>query len=166
MFMHRFPLRLAALAALVLCGSAALAERYTLPLFVTSTTAGASQGVLRILNDTEESGSVEIYAIVDAGTRTGPATVTLNAWTAVEFDAADLASGNPMKGLSTGLGTLSGDVRLEIETELQVVPSAYVRAADGTLSAMHDTVRAGVVAAGAVTGTWCRSSIPRPMSRR
>ena len=148
MFMNRFPLRLAALAALVLCGSAALAERYTLPLFVTSTTAGASQGVLRILNDTEESGSVEIYAIVDAGTRTGPATVTLNAWTAVEFDAADLASGNPMKGLSTGLGTLSGDVRLEIETELQVVPSAYVRAADGTLSAMHDTVRAGVVAAG------------------
>ena len=148
MFMNRFPLRLAALAALVLCGSAALAERYTLPLFVTSTTAGATQGVLRILNDTEESGSVEIYAIVDAGTRTGPATVTLNAWTAVEFDAADLASGNPMKGLSTGLGALSGDVRLEIETELQIVPSAYVRAADGTLSAMHDTVRAGVVAGG------------------
>ena len=146
--MHRFPLRFAALAALVLWGSAALAERYTLPLFVASTAAGVTQGVLRILNDTEESGSVEIHAIDDAGTRFGPATFTLNAWTAVEFDASELASGNAMKGLSMGVGTLSGDVRLEIQTELQIVPSAYVRAADGTLSAMHDTVRAGVAAGG------------------
>ena len=146
--MHRFPLRMAALAALVLLDSPALAERYTLPLFVTSTTAGATQGVLRILNDTGESGSVEIHAIDDAGTPFGPATFTLNAWTAVEFDASELASGNAMKGLSTGIGSLSGDVRLVIETELRIVPSAYVRAADGTLSAMHDTVRAGVAAGG------------------
>ena len=146
--LKRFSLRIAALAALALWGSAALAEHYTLPLFVTSTTAGTTQGVLRLLNDTGESGSVEIYAIDDAGTRTGPATFTLNAWTAVEFDASELASGNAMKGLSEGLGTLSGDVRLAIETELQIVPSAYVRAADGTLSAMHDTVRASVAAGG------------------
>ena len=132
----------------MLWGSAALAEHYTLPLFVTSTTAGTTQGVLRLLNDTGESGSVEIHAIDDAGTRTGPATFTLNAWTAVEFDASELASGNAMKGLSEGLGTLSGDVRLAIETELQIVPSAYVRAGDGTLSAMHDTVRASVAAGG------------------
>ena len=145
---HRFPLRFAALAALALWGSAALAEHYMLPLFVTSTTAGTTQGVLRLLNDTGESGSVEIHAIDDAGTRTGPATFTLNAWTAMEFDASELASGNAMKGLSEGLGTLSGDVRLAIETELQIVPSAYVRAADGTLSAMHDTVRASVAAGG------------------
>ena len=53
----------------------------------------------------------------------------------MEFGAADLVSGNAMKGLFEGLGTLSGDVRLEIETVLQIVPSAYVRAADGTLGA-------------------------------
>lgn len=141
-----FPLRLAALAALVLWSSAALAERYSLPLFVTSTTAGSIEGVLRILNDSEESGSVEIHAIDDAGMRSGPATFTLSAWTAVEFDAAELASGNAMKGLSGGTGMRSDDVRLEIETDLQIVPSAYVRAADGTLSTMHDTVRAGAVA--------------------
>ena len=146
--LKRCPLRFAALATLALWGSPTLAERYTLPLFVTSTTAGATQGVLRILNDTGESGSVEIHAIDDAGTRFGPATFTLNAWTAVEFDASELASGNAMKGLSTGVGTLSGDVRLVIETELQIVPSAYVRAADGTLSAMHDTERASVSAGG------------------
>ena len=147
-FMSLFRLRFAALAALGLWCTAALGEHYTLPLFVTSTAAGTPQGVLRIINDTEATGSVEIHAIDDAGTRHGPASFTLNAWTAAEFDATDLASGNAMKGLSEGLGTLSGDVRLEIETELQIVPSAYVRAADGTFSAMHDTVRAGVAAGG------------------
>ena len=146
--MRRSPIRLAAIAALVLCGSASLADSYTLPLFVAPTAGSAARGVLRILNGTEESGSVEIYAIDDAGMRTGPASFTLNAWTAVELDASELANGNAMKGLSTGLGTLSGDVRLEIETDLQILPSAYVRAADGTLSAMHDTVRAGVAAGG------------------
>jgi len=139
---------LAALAALVLCGPVALAEHYTVPLFVTSTTAGAAQGVLRIVNDTAASGSVQIHAIDDAGMRYGPVSFALDAWTAVEFDALELASGNAMKGLSSGFGTLPGDVRLEIETDLQIVPLAYVRAADGTLSAMHDTVRAGVVAGG------------------
>ena len=141
-------LRIVTFAALVLWSSVALAERYTLPLFVMPATAGAPQGVLRILNDTEESGSVEIHAIDDAGARHGPAAFTLNALGAVEFDAEDLTSGNAMKGLSGGLGTLEGDVRLEIDTGLRIVPSAYVRAADGTLNAMHDTVRAGVAAGG------------------
>ena len=39
-------------------------------------------------------------------------------------------------------------MRLQIETDLQIVPLAYVRAADGTLSAMHDTVRAAASAGG------------------
>ena len=141
-------LRLASLAALGLWCSAALADHYTLPLFVTSTTPGGMQGVVRILNDSEASGAVAIHAIDDGGERFGPATFTLNARAAVEFDATELASGNAMKGLSGGIGTLTGDVRLEIETDLPIVPSAYVRAADGTLSAMHDTVRAGATADG------------------
>lgn len=145
---HGFPNRFSALAVLALWGSAALAGHYTLPLFVTSTMPGTAQGVLRIVNGSGVSGSVGIHAIDDAGTRYGPATFTLDAGTAVEFDASDLASGNAMKGLSPGLGVLSGDVRLEIETDLAIVPLAYVRAADGTLSAMHDTVRAGVAAGG------------------
>ena len=144
--MSLFRLRIVTCAAVVLWSSAAPAERYALPLFLMPATAGAPQGLLRIFNDTEDSGSVEIHAIDDAGARHGPATFTLNALAAVEFDAADLTSGNAMKGLSGGVGTLAGDVRLEIETELQIVPSAYVRAADGTLNAMHDTVRAGVAA--------------------
>ena len=144
--MSLFRLRIVTLAAFLLLSSAALAERYTLPLFVMPATAGAPQGLLRIFNDMEDSGSVEIHAIDDDGTRHGPATFTLNTLAVAEFDAAELVSGNAMKGLSGGLGTLAGDVRLEIETELQIVPSAYVLAGDGTLNAMHDTVRAGVAA--------------------
>ena len=125
----------------------ALAETYTIPLLVPATTSAAPQGVLRILNGTDESGTVAIYAINDTGTRSGPATFTLNASAAVEFTATDLQSGNAAKGLTGGVGANVGDARLEIETDLRIVPLAYVRAVDGTLSAMHDTVRAASVSA-------------------
>ena len=144
---NRTPALLAAVAGLLCCG-AALAEHYTVPLFVTSTESGAATGLVRIVNGTEESGTVEIHAIDDAGARTGPATFTLNASAAAEFTAADLAAGNAALGLTGGIGTVTGDARLEIETDLQIVPLAYVRAPDGTLSAMHDTVRAGTASGG------------------
>ncbi|MCZ0951296.1 MAG: spondin domain-containing protein [Rhodospirillaceae bacterium] len=115
---------------------------YTVPLLVAPDTTGGPQGMLRILNGTAESGTVEIHAVDDAGTRTGPATFTLNASAAAEFTATDLQSGNPSLGLTGGIGTGIGDARLLIDTDLQIVPLAFVRAADGTLSAMHDTVRA------------------------
>ena len=108
-------------------------------------TSSEPQGVVRILNGTDESGTVEIYAIDDAGTRSGPATFTLNALAAVQFTATDLASGNATLGLTGGIGTDVGDARLQIETDLAIVPLAFVRAADGTLSAMHDTVRGASV---------------------
>ncbi len=127
---------------LLLWTSWAQAGLYTLPLFVTPTSTDAPTGVVRILNATDESGSVAIYAIDDAGTRFGPATLALDASAAAEFSASDLASGNALKGLPEGVGSLSGHVRLEIVTDLQIVPAAYVRAADGTMSTMHDTVRA------------------------
>ncbi len=115
---------------------------YTVPLLVAPGASGEPQGMLRILNGTAESGTVEIHAIDDAGTRTGPATFTLGAWAAAEFTAADLQSGNASRGLSGGICADMGDARLLIDTDLEIVPLAYVRAADGTLSAMHDTVRA------------------------
>ena len=116
-----------------------------MPLLVPAGTSSEPQGVVRILNGTVESGTVEIYAIDDAGTRSGPATFTLNASAAVQFTATDLQSGNATLGLTGGIGTNVGDARLQIETDLAIVPLAFVRAADGTLSAMHDTVRGASV---------------------
>ena len=129
------------LAGLLFFVSAAQAEHYTVPLLVPAGTSSEPQGMVRILNGTDESGTVDIYAIDDAGTRSGPATFTLNASAAVQFTATDLASGNATLGLTGGIGTNVGDARLQIETDLSIVPLAFVRAADGTLSAMHDTVR-------------------------
>ena len=126
------------------CGTA-FAEHYTVPLLVPAGTSGDPQGVVRILDATDESGAVEIYAIDDAGTRSGPATFALNALAAVQFTATDLASGNATLGLTGGIGTDVGDARLQIETDLAIVPLAFVRAADGTLSTMHDTVRGASV---------------------
>ena len=140
--------RLVAAGLGLLWCAAAHADHYTLPLLLPSGTTGEPQGVLRILNGTDESGTVEIHAIDDAGTRSGPATFTLNASAAAEFSASDLVSGNAMKGLTGSIGTLSGDVRLEIDTDLQIIPTAYVRAADGTLSTMHDSVRASAASGG------------------
>ncbi len=134
-----------ALAGLLFFASAAQAEHYSVPLLVPAGTSSEPQGVLRILNGTDESGTVEIYAINDTGTRSGPATFTLNASAAAQFTATDLQSGNATLGLTGGIGTDVGDARLQIETDLSIVPLAFVRAADGTLSAMHDTVRGASV---------------------
>ena len=132
--------------ALWLCSTVAVAEHYTVPLFVPAGTSGDPQGVLRILNDSDTSGTVTVYAIDDAGTRAGPATFTLNARAAAEFTATVLANGNATTGLTGSLGTGTGDWRLEIETDLAIQPLAYVRGSDGTLSVMHDTVRGTEVA--------------------
>ena len=136
------------LLAILLWAFGARAEHYTLPLLVPAGTSAEPQGVLRILNGTAESGTVEIYAIDDSGTRSGPATFVLNASAAIEFTATDLQSGNATLGLTGSIGTDVGDARLQIETDLSIVPLAFVRAADGSLSAMHDTVR-GAAADGA-----------------
>ena len=131
----------AALALLFLGWSAAHAEQYIIPLFLAPGTSGDPQGVLRIVNDTGDAATVQVFAIADDGTRAGPATIALGASAAAEFDATELRSANAAKGLSGGLGRLSGDVRLSIDSDALIVPLAFVRSSDGALSAMHDTVR-------------------------
>ena len=134
------PARMLLFAALLGLSALAQAERYTIPWFVPAVAGGASQGVLRILNGTAESGTVEIYAIDDTGARTGPISLELNPWAAVELTATELQSGNAAKGLASGLGSLAGDVRLLIDSDVAIVPSAYVRSGGGALAAVHDTV--------------------------
>ncbi len=117
------------------------AEQYGIPLFVSPATVGAPQGVLRVINRSDASGTVTVHAIDDGGMRSGPVMFTLGQRAAMELDASDLANGNAMKGLSGSLGRSTADRRLEIETDLDIVPLAFVRGADGTLAVMHDTVR-------------------------
>ena len=59
--------RLAAVA-LWLCSTVAVAEHNTVPPFVPAVTSQTPQGVLRILNDSDASGAVTVYAIDDTVT--------------------------------------------------------------------------------------------------
>ena len=134
----------ALLGGLMLWSLESQAEHYMVPLFVSGSTPDGSQGVLRVINRTEESGTVAVYAIDDDGMRSGPATFMLGAHAAAEFDAGDFANGNTLKGLSGSLGSSRINRRLEIDTDLEIEPLALVRAADGTLAVMHDMVRRSV----------------------
>ena len=136
---------------LLMCCAAAQADRHTIPLFVMPGPGGDPQGVLRLANDADADATVSIVAIDDAGTRSGPATLTLGASAAVTLSATELQSGAPSKGLTAGLGSLSGDVRLLVESDAPITPSAYVRGIGGTLTAMNATV---LGAAGTAQNAW------------
>ena len=134
------PVRAALAVLLLWCSLSVHAEQYTVPLFVSASVGGGPQGVLRLVNGADADAAVSIRAIDDAGHRTDAAMLTLGAGAAVQLSAAELQSGNAAKGLPAGLGTLAGDVRLAIDSDLPVVPSAYVRGADGALAEMNATV--------------------------
>ena len=112
---------------------------YTLPLI---RPAGHGQeGFVRIINHSNASGAVRIEGIDDAGTRNGPITLSLEAHETRHFNSGDLEEGNTSKGLSDGLGNGTGDWRLELTTDLDIEPSAYIRTPDGFLTAMHAVAR-------------------------
>ena len=120
------------LALIAFSVPSASAETYRLPLFVAGTDV-EQKGMLRLDNDSAVAGAVSVYAFDDAGNMFGPATLMLEPHVAVELGAAELAS--------RGLGTIEGDVRLEIETDLDINVYAYLQTSDGALSVLHDEVR-------------------------
>ena len=65
--------RAVVLFAIFLWACAARGEHYTLPLLVPAGGPAEPHGVVRILNGTAESATVEVYAIDDSGERSGPA---------------------------------------------------------------------------------------------
>ena len=101
------------------------------------------QGFARVVNRTGEPGEVHIEGIDDAGVRHGPVRLTLEANEALHFNSADLEEGNAGKGLSGGIGTGSGDWRLELRSTLALEVLSYIRTSDGFLTSMHDVAPAG-----------------------
>ena len=53
------------------------------------------------------------------------------------FTSTDLERGSSSKGL-TGVGDGAGNWRLEVETELDIEPLAYIRTVDGFVTSMHE----------------------------
>ena len=98
---------------------------------------GDIQSFVRIMNDSDRAGEVEIHAIDDAGQRHGPVTIELGSYQTRHFNSADLERGAPSKGLFGGVGDGTGMWRLELKTTLTIDPRAYVRTSDGFVTSMH-----------------------------
>ena len=134
-------------AALLACtAGAAMAQPQLVPLFPAATPASADaqfagrQGFVRVINHDQEAGDVSIEAIDDAGARRAPTSFTLNAGQTVHFNSRHLQDGNPAVGLQ-GLGVPSAGAenwRLLVDSALDIEVLAYLRTADGFLTAMHD----------------------------
>lgn len=111
----------------------------TLPLVVASGHP-FQQGFVRIINYSDNAGTVRIRAIDDSGRRFGPITLSLPANASRHFNSDDLERGNPTKGLTGGVGNGTGNWRIELESDLHIEHLAYVRTDDRFVTSMHDTV--------------------------
>ena len=131
---------LATLVPLVATGSKAFAATSeTVPLFI-SASHPSQQGFVRIINHSDQTGTVAVTAIDDDG-RSAELSFQLDAWETRHFNSEDLENGNAAKGIIAGVGAGMGDWRLEVESTLPLEVLAYVRTTDGFLTSMHDRAR-------------------------
>ena len=113
----------------------------SIPWFLAADNAARGrQGFVRLINHSQQDGTVRIQAIDDAGTVVDPIVLVLRAGETVHFNSDDLEGGNPAKGIAAGVGAGVGDWRLQLETELDLNALAYVRTSQGFLTNMHDLV--------------------------
>ena len=136
--------RLPVLVFLLALGQTVLAQteprpEHALPL-VRSASHPVQQGFVRIINRSNQAGTVSIHAIDDSGQRFGPISLSLDAKETVHINSEDLERGNRSKGLPSGVGSGHGDWRLELDTNLDIEPLGYIRTSDGFVTSMHDIV--------------------------
>ena len=128
---------LLSLALLVTGSPAVFAQNvHYLPLVMSGD--AVQEGFLRVINNSGHAGTVRIHAIDDDGERFGPVTLLLDAWQSRHFRSSDMEQGNPEKGLSGGIGDGEGHWRLELDTDLDIEPLAYIRTPDGFVTSTHD----------------------------
>ena len=114
------------------------ARRYSLPLLL-STSDSRRHGFVRMINRSDRPGTVSVLAVDDAGIRHGPFELEMDAQQTIHFNSNDLESGNPERGIPNGTGAGQGAWRLELTTDLDIAPLAYVRTSDGFLTGMYET---------------------------
>ena len=109
------------------------ASTHVVPLFPAASDTGP-QGLVRIVNHSDQSGTVDIVAINDGGTRVEGLSLSISAGHAAHLDSDDLESGNPESGLSGSTGPGEGDWHLELTSDLDVEVQAYARGDGGVLN--------------------------------
>ena len=133
-----------ALACIALLGSAAFAPTvraavHSLPLFLPAGNPDL-MGFIRIVNRSDRAGHVDITAIDDSGNEADPITLSIGADSSRHFNSEDFEEGNAEKGLPDGVGSGQCSWRLELETDLDILPLAFVRTGDGFVTSIHDVV--------------------------
>ena len=106
---------------------------------------GIRQGFVRVVSstvgeplwDTDASDRAWVYGWDQDATK--PARLLLGARNARHFNADDLPSGNPDKGLRSMIGFEAGD-SLDVYASAEIDVLSYIRTTDGFVTAMHDTV--------------------------
>ena len=112
--------------------------------FLPAASDAPRHGFVRVINESDEAGEVEVRAFDDAGTEYGPVTLAIGAGAVRHFNSTDLEEGNERKGLtgSTGAPESGSWWRLAFESDLAIRVLGYVRTrgGEGFPNAMHDTV--------------------------
>ena len=114
-------------------------RRHVVPLMA-AVADDARQGFVRIINRSDNAGSIHIDAWDDAGRQRGPLALVVGPRQAVHFNSNDLELGNADKGLTGAVGTGTGSWRLVLSSALPFDAMAYMRTSDGFLTAMHGLV--------------------------
>ena len=125
------------IVALVLASPGTRADTYRLPLLPSASDA-LREGMVRIVNHSDEAGRVAVTAIDDSGLAFGPVAIELGARQTIQFSSTDLERGNEALGTATGIGGGQGDWRLVLDTSLDIEPLAYVHTSAGFVDSLHD----------------------------
>ena len=114
------------------------AAEYSLPLVLPAGNE-AVMGFVRIVNRSNQSGEVTVRAIDDDGEE-AELSLSIGANASRHFNSEDLESGNARKGLTGSAHDGKCNWRLELETDLDILPLAFVRTGDGFVTSIHDVV--------------------------
>ena len=91
-------------------------------------TGDGIQGLARVINRSDEAGTVRIDAYDEDGEHHGPLTLSIGAGAAAHFTSGDLEDGNSGAGLTGSTGPPgTGDWRLRLRSSLDLEVLAYVR---------------------------------------
>ena len=119
-----------------------MSTTHTVPLFPAHGDVNDRQGFVRIINRSDQAGSVEISANDATDKDFATLTLELGASQATHFNSRHLETGDDAKNWTDGIGDGEGDWRLTLTSDLDLDVLAYIRrTSDGFLTSMHDFVR-------------------------
>ena len=114
---------------------------HLVPLFPAHGDTNDRQGFVRVINRSDEAGTVEIRIQDETDAEFETLTLPLQANQSVHFNSEHLETGEGADW-SEGIGAGEGDWRLTLTSELDLDVLAYIRrTSDGFLTSMHDFVR-------------------------